>query len=89
MSNLDVTDYSSDLSRMEQRIRRTEARAGAEQELNRSQSGGEDVGSAFDNDERNSAIDSQLAALKQRLGGGSGSEETSSETRNLGSTGGK
>jgi phage shock protein A len=88
MSNLDVTDYSSDLSRMEQRIRRTEARAGAEQELNQGQ--GTDIGSAFDTDERNSAIDSQLAALKQRLGSGPGSEDggaTSGETRNLGSTG--
>jgi phage shock protein A len=87
MSNLDVTDYSSDLSRMEQRIRMTEARAGAEQELNQGQ--GTDIGSSFDTDERNSAIDSQLAALKQRLGAGSGSEgesSTSSETRNLGRT---
>jgi phage shock protein A len=68
MSNLDVTDYSSDLSRMEQRIRTQEARAAAETELNEDLSG--DTSSVFDTNEREMQIDSELAALKQRVGGG-------------------
>ena len=68
MSNLDVTDYSSDLSRMEQRIRTQEARAAAETELNEDLSG--DSSSVFDTNEREMQIDSELAALKQRVGGG-------------------
>jgi phage shock protein A len=68
MSNLDVTDYSSDLARMEQRIRTQEARAAAETELNEDLSG--DTSSVFDTNEREMEIDSELAALKQRIGGG-------------------
>jgi phage shock protein A len=74
MSNLDVTDYSGQLSRMEQRIRMTEARASAETELNNDMSG--DTSSVFDDTERNAAIDQQLAALKAKVG--------PSETKNLG-----
>jgi len=68
MSNLDVTDYTGDLARMEQRIRTKEARAAAETELNQDISS--DTGSVFDTNEREMQIDSELAALKQRLGGG-------------------
>lgn len=91
MSNLDVTDYSSDLSRMEQRIRMAEARAGAEAELQSATDG--DVDSVFDDNERNMQVDSELAALKSRLGmsggGGGGSSSGQGETRNLGSSGGQ
>lgn len=89
MSNLDVTDYSSDLSRMEQRIRMTEARSAAEQELSQDAAGA-DVGSVFDTEERNSAIDHQLAALKERMGAaptpGGGNSNPSGETHNLSSS---
>lgn len=84
MSSLDVTDYSGDLSRMEQRIRMTEARAGAEQEL--SSDASSDVSGVFDTQERNAAIDNQLAALKARMNSGGGSDTgggTPGETRNL------
>ncbi len=64
--NLDVTDYSSDLSRMEQRIRMEEARQGAEAELNSDE--GDDVAGRFDTDERNTQIDQQLADLKTKMG---------------------
>src|SRR5438093_5406935 len=80
MSDLDVTDYSGELSRMENRIRTTEARAGAETELN--QSMGVDTGTMFDDAERSGKIDQELAALKSQMGR-SGSESGSSETRNL------
>lgn len=90
MSSLDVHDYSSDLSRMEQRIRTQEARAGAEAELSSSLSN-DDTSGVFDDAERNSAIDSQLAALKSRIGGGgsgsAGSTDASApsgQTQNLG-----
>jgi phage shock protein A len=70
--NLDVTDYSSDLSRMEQRIRMAEARTDAERQLD-ADAGGQDVDSMFDTTERNARVDDELAALKQRMGlGGSG-----------------
>ncbi|MDQ5825982.1 MAG: PspA/IM30 family protein [Chloroflexota bacterium] len=65
--NLDVTDYSSDLSRMEQRIRMAEARSDADRQL-QADADGEDVDSVFDTTERNARIDDQLAALKQRMG---------------------
>ena len=73
MSNLDVTDYSSDLSRMERRIRTTEARSMAESELNSDFS--DDSSSAFDSAESNSQVDDDLAALKRRMGMG-GSEDS-------------
>ncbi len=84
MTDPDVTDYSGELSRMERRIRTTEARASAETELNNDMSG--DVDGAFDDNERNSKVDNDLAALKARMGmGGTGATETGgSETRNLG-----
>lgn len=69
MRDLDVADYSSDLSRMEQRIRMAEARADAQTELNTDDMG-EDVGSRFDTNERNTQIDNELAALKARMGQG-------------------
>jgi phage shock protein A len=72
MRDLDVADYSSDLSRMEQRIRMSEARADAQTELNADDMG-DDTGSRFDTNERNAQIDSELAALKARIGQG-GSE---------------
>jgi phage shock protein A len=81
MSNLDVTDYSGDLSRMEQRIRMTEARAGAEQELARDMSS--DTSSVFDTEERESAIDRQLADLKARINTGGNQGNTGGETHNL------
>ena len=77
MSNLDVTDYSGALSRMENRIRTTEARSDAETQLNNEESSGA-TSTAFDDDERNSQIDQELAALKSRVAGKSG------ETKNLG-----
>lgn len=84
MTDLDVTDYTGELSRMERRIRTTEARAGAETELNNDTSS--DMGGAFDDNERGSKLDDDLAALKARMGrSGSGSSESGgSETHNLG-----
>ena len=83
MRDLDITDYSGELSRMERRIRTAEARAGAETELN-SDMMDDDFGSAFDDAEREGQVDSELAALKARLGmdGGSGGE-SKGETVNL------
>lgn len=75
MRNLDVTDYSSDLSRIEQRIRVTEARSDAEQQL-QADGGDDDIDTMFDTNERNARVDNELEALKQRMGlssGGSGS----------------
>jgi phage shock protein A len=86
MSSLDVTDYSSDLSRMEQRIRMEEARSDAETQLS-SESMAADTGSMFDDAERNAQVDQQLAALKARMGkGGSGGSTSSagSQTQDLG-----
>lgn len=68
--DLDVTDYSGDLSRMERRIRMEEAREGAEAELDRDQ--GDSVAGRFDTDERNTQIDQELAALKAKMGMGGG-----------------
>ncbi len=89
MSNLSVTDYSSDLSRMENRIRGAEAHASAETELNNDLSGSD--ANSFESDDRNSQVDAQLAALKVRMGVGpstpassSSSATASSETHNLG-----
>jgi len=82
MRDLDVTDYSGELSRMERRIRTTEARSMADTELANEAS--EDFDSAFDDNERNSKVDSDLAALKAKLGM-SGSGGGGSETRNIGS----
>ena len=81
MRDLDVTDYSGELSRMERRIRTTEARSLADTELANEASS--DFDSAFDDNERNSKVDSDLAALLAKLGmsGSSGG----SETRNIGS----
>ncbi len=90
MSNLDVTDYGSDLSRMENRIRSEEAHASAEVELNSDTASG-GSSSMFDDNERSAQIDQQLADLKSRMGmsGTSGSTSGSgstigSDTRNLG-----
>ncbi len=95
--NLDVTDYSSDLARMEQRIRMAEARSDAERQLDADASG-QDVDSVFDTTERNARIDDELAALKQRMGlssgagGGGGSSSGSwgntGETPRSGDSGG-
>ena len=74
MSNLDVTDYSGALSRMENRIRMTEARSDAETQLNNDMTS--DTSSTFDNAERNAQVDQELAALKSRISGGG-------ETKNL------
>lgn len=79
MADLDVTDYSGQLSRMEQRIRTTEARSDAETQLNNDLNA--DTTSMFDDAERSSSIDNELAALKARLGN---SSSGGSETSNLG-----
>ena len=68
MQNLDVTDYSSELARMEQRIRMDEARVGAQTEL--ASESQDDTASVFDDAERNNKIDADLAALKARMGMG-------------------
>jgi phage shock protein A len=73
MRDLDVTDYTGDLARMEQRIRMSEARADAQTELN-AEEAGDNVGGRFDTNERNTQIDNELAALKARMGLGGGSE---------------
>jgi phage shock protein A len=81
--DLDVTDYSNELSRMERRIRMDEARQGAHQELDSDDAS--DPSSQFDNDMRAGEIDNELAALKQRMGmGGGGSGEGGSETSRIG-----
>jgi phage shock protein A len=69
MRDLDVADYSNDLSRMEQRIRMAEARADAQTQLNTDDMGDE-IDSRFDTTERNAQIDNELAALKARMGQG-------------------
>ncbi len=76
MRNLDVTDYGSDLSRMEQRIRMTEARSQADTELQNDMTT-DDSGAAFDSNEHNSQVDSELAALKARMGVGNAPSGTS------------
>jgi phage shock protein A len=68
--DLDVTDYGSDLARMEQRIRMAEARTDADRQL-QTDADGQDVDSTFDTNERNAKIDDELEALKQRMSGGS------------------
>jgi phage shock protein A len=73
MRDLDVTDYTGDLARMEQRIRMSEARADAQTELN-AEEAGDNVGGRFDTNERNTQIDNELADLKARMGLGGGSE---------------
>jgi phage shock protein A len=78
MSNLDVTDYSGALSRMENRIRMTEARSDAETQLNNDLSS--DSTNIFDDSERQSQVDQELAALKSRLSG----SETPSQTKKMG-----
>jgi phage shock protein A len=72
--DLNVTDYSSDLARMEQRIRMEEARTGAEAQLD-SESYGDSAASRFDSEERDDTVDQQLADLKAKMGIG----ETPSE----------
>ena len=62
------TDYGSELARMERRIRGEEARAAAGAEL----AADDDPDAYADLDQQ--ALDDQLAALKQRLGAGGGSE---------------
>jgi phage shock protein A len=91
MRDLDITDYSGELARMERRIRQSEARASAETELN-SDMMDDDTVSVFDDMERETKVDSDLAALKARLGmsdggssgGSSGGSETRGETVNFG-----
>jgi phage shock protein A len=73
MQNLDVTDYGSELSRMEQRIRMDEARVGAQTEL--ASEGQDDTSSVFDDAERNNKVDADLAALKARMGMGESKPE--------------
>jgi phage shock protein A len=68
--DLDVTDYSSELGRMERRIRMEEARAGASAELDRDNSSGDDAASRFDSEENNNSIDADLAALKAKMNAG-------------------
>ncbi len=65
--DLDVTDYSSELGRMERRIRMEEARAGASAELDRDNNSGDDAASRFDSEESNNSIDADLAALKAKM----------------------
>jgi len=79
MSNLDVTDYSGALSRMENRIRTTEARSDAETQLNNDLN--PDTSTAFDDAERAGQIDQELAALKAQMGG---SEKPSGNTQKMG-----
>ncbi len=101
-SSLNNVDYSSDLSRMEQRIRSEEAHASANADM-------ANFGTASSMDQQfsdlqsNSSVDAELAAMKQRLGMGgssgssasagssaSGSSSSSSEgatTTNLGGSG--
>jgi phage shock protein A len=87
MRDLDITDYSGELARMERRIRQSEAMASAETELNNDMMA-DDTGSVFDDMERETKVDSDLAALKARLGmsdgGSSGGDSTRGETVNLG-----
>lgn len=78
MTELDVTDYSSDLSRMERRIRMAEARAGAEAELT-SDAMGDDLDEAFDSAERGTQVDQALADLKARMGMDGGGASTSGD----------
>lgn len=90
MSNLDITDYSGDLARMEHRIRTAEARAGAEAELTGDMMG-DDISNDFDDAERGTQVDDALAALKARMGMSDGSStsdgaSSSEGTRNLSQT---
>lgn len=86
MRDLDISDYSGELSRMERRIRSSEARASAETELNNDMAG-DDTGSVFDDAEREGNVDAELAALKSRLGVGGGSGSGGSGSGSGGSQG--
>lgn len=92
MNSLDITDYSSDLARMENRIRKTEAQAGAEAELS-SDNAGDDLSHDFDTAEQGTQVDDALAALKARMGMGgekpsdnTTGSESGAGTRDLGQT---
>ncbi len=84
--DLDVTDYASDLARMEQRIRMAEARTDAERQLQADD--GQDADTMFDTNERNARIDDELEALKQRMGAGGGGSGGASGGASGGSSGG-
>lgn len=86
-SSLNTTDYSSDLNRMEDRIRSEEAHASADSEMANYGAGSTSVDDQFNQLQSNSAVDSQLAAMKQRLGVG-GSSSEGAATTNLGSNNG-
>lgn len=90
-SSLNTTDYSSDLNRMEDRIRSEEAHASADSEMANYGAGSSSVDDQFSQLQSNSAVDSQLAAMKQRLGvsGGTGSSSNvGAPTTNLGGNNG-
>lgn len=90
-TSLNTTDYSSDLGRMEDRIRSEEAHASADSEMSTFATTSS-TDQQFADMQSNSAVDSQLAAMKQRLGMGggsaSGSSSEGSPTTNLGGNGG-
>ncbi len=73
MHDLDVADYGSDLARMEQRIRMSEARSQADSELQGSE---ESPDVSFETNERNTRIEDDLAALKARMGRAEGKDNT-------------
>jgi phage shock protein A len=97
-TSLNNVDYSSDLSRMEQRINSEEAHASANAEM-ATFATPSSVDDRFSALQSNSSVDAELAAMKQRLGMGgsngsagssSASGSSSSEgapTANLGSGG--
>jgi phage shock protein A len=71
MAGLDVTDYGSEFARMERRIREHEARVAAESELRDDLLSG-DFETTFEDAERNTKIENELAAIKARVSGGGG-----------------
>ncbi len=78
-SSLNNVDYSSDLSRMEARIRSEEAHASANAEM-ANFGGSSNVDEQFDQLGANSAVDAQLAALKAKVHGGSSTSSTASSS---------
>jgi phage shock protein A len=68
MAGLDVADYGSEFARMERRIREHEARVAAESELRDDLLSG-DLEGTFEDAERNTKIENELAAIKARVSG--------------------
>ncbi len=84
MQNLGTADYTSDLKRMEERINMETARAQAGAEM--ADLATDNTDQQFDDLSDKNAIDDQLAALKAKVGSGSGSAGASTTNLHGGSS---